>query len=493
VTAWLYQPAPQGRVAALRTLVYAFVVFDLLVYTSWVRTRGDVPVELYQPLRIARLLHLPPPTGTLVTVVFAVLLVLAPLAATGRLPRILGWTVFAFYLEWLIIGMSYGKVDHDRFAFLVALAVLPTVGAARHGDRRTGEADGWALRVIQVAVVATYFLAALAKIRFGGLGWMTGSVLARAFIRRGSALAELIGTPPYLLIAAQIGMVAFEALSPLVFLLSGRLRYAAIGFFYSFHLMSFATITISFAPHLVAMAAFLPLERVRPIVWGHRIVTWRRPHAPDDGSPLANIRPLQAASGTFLYDGDCAFCAMCARFIERRIPTPAAVLPWQSADLDALGVTPAQCADAVQWVPARPDDPTRASAVVGAGPVAIARLLRTSTPLWRLAGGVLGLRPVVALGWPLYRWVARNRHRLPGGTVACVVPGASPESRPAQASTGRARAAAVLAGDTGAADDGAIKVPTAEARTTQANRSVVPLPLHTKQPTHGAGSPSRKL
>jgi hypothetical protein len=273
--AWLFEAAPRGRVAALRTLTYLFIVFDLLVYSSWVRTRGDVPTDLYQPLWIARALHLPPPDATLVAIVFWSLLVLAPLAATGRLPRLLGWLVCGFYFEWLIIAMSYGKVDHDRFAFLIALAVLPTVGRARHGDRAPSEAAGWALRMIQIAVVATYFLAAWAKLRFGGLGWMTGSVLARAFIRRGSEFADLIASVPYLMIAAQIGMVTFEALSPLVFALRGRYRYAAIGFFYSFHLLSFATISISFAPHLVAMTSFLPLERVRPIEWLRRAATRR--------------------------------------------------------------------------------------------------------------------------------------------------------------------------------------------------------------------------
>ncbi|SNT11792.1 hypothetical protein SAMN05421812_103242 [Asanoa hainanensis] len=287
--AWLFEAVPRGRVAALRTLTYLFVVFDLLVYSSWVRTRGDVPTDLYQPLWIGRVLHLPAPTVTLVNVVFWALLVLAPLAATGRFPRLLGWLVFGFYFEWLIIAMSYGKVDHDRFAFLIALAVLPTVGRARHGDGERSEAAGWALRMIQIAVVATYFLAAWAKIRFGGLGWMTGSVLARAFIRRGSEFADLIASVPYLMIAAQIGMVTFEALSPLVFALRGRYRYAAIGFFYSFHLLSFATISISFAPHLIAMTSFLPLERVRPIEWLRRR-TRPRP-------AVATLDPVGAEAG----------------------------------------------------------------------------------------------------------------------------------------------------------------------------------------------------
>lgn len=262
---WLTEPVPRGRVAAFRTLVYLFAAADLVIFTPWVRTHAAVPPELYQPLLVGRLLPLPTPTPLLVHGVFWVLLVTAVLAATGRAPRALGWTVFALYFEWMIIAMSYGKVDHDRFAFLVALAALPTAGPARHGDRTPTERGGWALRVTQLAVVATYFLAFWSKIRFAGLGWATGSVLARAIIRRGTELADLIAVVPGLLIAAQIGIMTFELLSPLVFVLRGRLRYAAVGFFYAFHLATIATITISFAPHLVAVTSFLPLEGIRPL------------------------------------------------------------------------------------------------------------------------------------------------------------------------------------------------------------------------------------
>ncbi|MFU8853960.1 thiol-disulfide oxidoreductase DCC family protein [Micromonospora sp. SL1-18] len=121
-------------------------------------------------------------------------------------------------------------------------------------------------------------------------------------------------------------------------------------------------------------------------------------------------------TSTFVYDGDCAFCTRCAEFIERRIPTPARVLPWQFADLDALGLTVAECEEAVQWV--------GADGVRAAGPDAIARLLGASGPLWRIVGAGLRFPPVRAAAWPTYRWVARNRHRLPGGTAACAVPSA---------------------------------------------------------------------
>ena len=138
---------------------------------------------------------------------------------------------------------------------------------------------------------------------------------------------------------------------------------------------------------------------------------------------------------TFLYDGDCAFCSSCARFIERRIPTRARIVPWQFADLAGLGVTREQAEAAVLWidgpsqVPAAPlprggqVSPEPASGGrVAAGPAAIAALLRDAGSYWRLAGALLGLRPVLAAAWPVYHWVARNRHRMPGGTAACSLP-----------------------------------------------------------------------
>jgi predicted DCC family thiol-disulfide oxidoreductase YuxK len=116
----------------------------------------------------------------------------------------------------------------------------------------------------------------------------------------------------------------------------------------------------------------------------------------------------------FLYDGDCSFCTSCARFIERRIPTGADVTPWQFADLAALGVDRAQAEEAVVWV--------RDGETPVTGPVAIARLLVDAGSYWRPLGRFLDLPPVRRVAWPVYRWVARNRGRLPGGTAACSLP-----------------------------------------------------------------------
>ncbi|WP_433826856.1 thiol-disulfide oxidoreductase DCC family protein [Actinoplanes sp. CA-015351] len=116
---------------------------------------------------------------------------------------------------------------------------------------------------------------------------------------------------------------------------------------------------------------------------------------------------------TFVFDGDCSFCTLCADFIERRIPTRAKVIPWQFADLKALGLTVEQCEAAVQWV--------ASDGSTAAGPDAIALLLKDAGRFWSLPGAALTLRPVRFAAWPAYQWVADHRHLMPGGTAACAV------------------------------------------------------------------------
>jgi predicted DCC family thiol-disulfide oxidoreductase YuxK len=108
---------------------------------------------------------------------------------------------------------------------------------------------------------------------------------------------------------------------------------------------------------------------------------------------------------TLLFDGECGFCTSSARWLERHAPSVAIVQPWQGADLARIQISEQACRDAVQWV----DEGRRSS-----GPVAFADYLQTSTTGWRLLGRLVGSRVGLWLGWPVYRWVSRNRGRLPG-------------------------------------------------------------------------------
>jgi predicted DCC family thiol-disulfide oxidoreductase YuxK len=114
-----------------------------------------------------------------------------------------------------------------------------------------------------------------------------------------------------------------------------------------------------------------------------------------------------------VYDGDCAFCTSCARFLER-IGPEAEIVAWQLTDLEGLGITEEQTTDAVQWV--------EADGTVRSGHEAIGAVLSSAGGVWRIAGRTLTLPGVSWIAAKTYRLVAGNRYRLPGGTPACRVP-----------------------------------------------------------------------
>lgn len=126
-----------------------------------------------------------------------------------------------------------------------------------------------------------------------------------------------------------------------------------------------------------------------------------------------------------VFDGDCAFCSSCVRWAERYPRQSLSSAGWEAvaqqfADLDALEeftggqVTAERVAREVLWV-----TPDRK---VYGGAQAVARLLMRSGGLWAWAGGFLALAPVRPVAELVYRWVARNRDRMPGGTPACALP-----------------------------------------------------------------------
>jgi hypothetical protein len=265
---WLLEPGPVARVAWLRVLAYAFVPVDVLLTTPWVAAHAHVPAALYRPLALERLLHLPAP-GPWVQVL-RWLLVLGALAAAGaaardRLPAPAGWLLAVAYLDWMLVAFSYGKVDHDRFAFLVLLFVLPTAGRAGLRERGSSPEAGWVLRVTALAVVATYTLSALAKVRFGGWDWVDGATITRAVVRRGNPLATPLLAHPWTLHATQYVLFGVELLVAPLLLVRWRrpaLTVLLVVGFLGFHLMTFVMISIVFLPHCVALLSLLPLERL---------------------------------------------------------------------------------------------------------------------------------------------------------------------------------------------------------------------------------------
>jgi hypothetical protein len=165
--------------------------------------------------------------------------------------------------------MSYGKVDHDHLALVVALWVLPTVGviADRWRSTERSRQAGWALKCIQISVVFTYFLSALTKIRSGGwsiTSWPESSILLWAIVRRPHGLGQFLLPYPELLHLMQWLSFTAELIAVVVLWLRGRALLAAAVFWMGFHIFTLAMLYIHFAPTAICWLAFAPLERFGP-------------------------------------------------------------------------------------------------------------------------------------------------------------------------------------------------------------------------------------
>ncbi|MDQ0792918.1 thiol-disulfide oxidoreductase DCC family protein [Streptomyces sp. B1I3] len=119
-----------------------------------------------------------------------------------------------------------------------------------------------------------------------------------------------------------------------------------------------------------------------------------------------------------VYDGDCGFCTTSVKVVQRLLGPRCVTVPWQWADLEALGTTQQRAEHEVLWV-------TPAGPVYG-GSEAVAKLLLRSRAGWPVLGALLTLAPLRWVAHGVYRLVADNRHRLPGGTAACALPARDP-------------------------------------------------------------------
>lgn len=115
-----------------------------------------------------------------------------------------------------------------------------------------------------------------------------------------------------------------------------------------------------------------------------------------------------------VFDGDCAFCTTSVMVAERWLRPRCDTTPWQRADLRSLGVDQQRAEYEVLWV--TPD-----GASYG-GAEAVAKLLLAAGGGWAVLGGLLRLPPLRWVAHGVYRLVANNRERMPGGTPACAVP-----------------------------------------------------------------------
>lgn len=110
------------------------------------------------------------------------------------------------------------------------------------------------------------------------------------------------------------------------------------------------------------------------------------------------------------YDPDCGFCTSFAQWLARRNPD-CEVRPMTPRLLAEFGIDPERATCEVPFL--HPDGR------VSWGAAAIAAGLQQCPAGWWALGSLIGSAPGQLVARPVYRWVAANRHRLPGGTPAC--------------------------------------------------------------------------
>ena len=119
-----------------------------------------------------------------------------------------------------------------------------------------------------------------------------------------------------------------------------------------------------------------------------------------------------------IFDGDCAFCTSSVHWLARRLHRPIGpnvrLVPWQFTDLAALGTTAERAQREVLWI--------STDCTIYGGAAAFAAWLTFRGGAYRAVGRLIGLPGVRGLAAAVYRLIANNRHRMPGGSPACALP-----------------------------------------------------------------------
>lgn len=118
-----------------------------------------------------------------------------------------------------------------------------------------------------------------------------------------------------------------------------------------------------------------------------------------------------------IYDGDCKFCQLSLEFGIRHMKVFPSYVAFQKIEPSAFGLTEEQVRSEI-WLVEKGSEQTFNLG----GHLAAAAILQMQANLfYRLAGFLMKTPPTSWLAKFVYRWIARNRHRLPGGTRQCSI------------------------------------------------------------------------
>ena len=270
------------RLAVARILICGFATAYVIIRLGHLWAVTELDSGRFRPVGVVSLLR-DSPVGRAAHASVLVATVGAGVGATvGWRHRVTG-PAFGMLLLWtLSYRLSWGQVLHTENLMALHVVVL---GFSRSADaasidnrnaRRSGHVDSiysWPLQLMTLLTALTYAIAAWAKIRNGGLEWMTGDAL-RNQIAYDNLRKHLLGDvhssfggwltryrwlfPPLATASMVVEIGAVLAVVP------HRLRYWWVASAWAFHAGVLALMAILFPYQLLGLAfvSLLPVERL---------------------------------------------------------------------------------------------------------------------------------------------------------------------------------------------------------------------------------------
>ncbi|MFK7919434.1 MAG: HTTM domain-containing protein [Ilumatobacter sp.] len=285
--------APATRLAALRIVVGVFTLGYLLGRSPVFLALGDRPAVDFAGVGILTWLDRPIPAPLLQAIV--------GISIASGVASVVGWRYrpasIMFATGMLLLATfrgSWGQLLHFENLMVLQLLVLAAAPAAdawsldarrlartalqpavtTERDCATGSVRyGWPIALLGMITIITYVIAGIAKLRYGGIDWVSGDTMRNHIAYSATRLDLIGGTPPLLaefvvrhgwaLGVFAAGAVVIEVAAPMV-LIGHRSRNAWVGAAWLMHVGILLTMSVGFPSPLfgVAFAPFFALERV---------------------------------------------------------------------------------------------------------------------------------------------------------------------------------------------------------------------------------------
>jgi len=277
-----FTPETAEHLALVRVVSYAllFLIYLPLDDRGWTQ----VSPVFWMPISAFRILSGPPGNRALIGVLQILWKASLLTSAIGFVSR--SSMVTAAALGFFLLGLPncFGKIHHlDGFpVLLLTILALSRSTDALSVDRalrcnremrsnrevRNGVTAqyGWPVRLAQTLFLLVFFAAGWAKLRNGGLAWMTATNMRSIWLGElftqtpPTALGSFLAKSTWLSQFAAVATVIIE-LSALPALFARRLRVPALVGLFGLQVFIAPILGVYFTPHLVGYALFLPWER----------------------------------------------------------------------------------------------------------------------------------------------------------------------------------------------------------------------------------------